>query len=86
MTKQTKTEPPLHKDKIGKVIEVGSYVVYPQQNHLIIGIVKKLNAKMIGVSRLIESNRSWSSTYVNKYPDDCVIVEGKYVTLLGLSK
>lgn len=74
---------PTHKDRIGQIIKLEDYVVYPDRNHLAIGLVKKLNNKMIGVSKLVKNKRGYSwSEYSNKYPEDCVIVDGARVTMI----
>lgn len=70
-------EPIIHKDKFGRVIEVGNCVVYPVSNSMIIGMVRKLNPKMIGVTKLGSSG--WYAEK-NKYPDDVVVVDGPEVT------
>lgn len=70
---------PEHRDKLGRVLKVGDCVAYPASNTLIVGLVKKLNPKMIGVSAL-GKNRTWASAK-NKYPDDCVRLDGPEVTM-----
>lgn len=88
MTTKSKVakELPTHKDRIGQLIKIEDYVVYPDHGHLAVGIVKKLNNKMIGVSKLVKSRSGYSwSKYHNKYPDDCVIVDGARVTMLIMS-
>lgn len=87
MTKTTK-ENPVHKDCIGQTIDLESYIVYPQHNRLCVGIVKKLNPKMIGVARLLVNKRgyAWAKKNVNKYPEDCVVVEGRRVTMLIMAQ
>ena len=70
---------PEHKDKLGRLLNVGDCVAYPSGNTLVVGLVKKINPKMIGVSSLGRS-RTWSSAK-NKYPDDCVLLEGPEVTM-----
>ena len=83
MTSKVVKELPVHKDRVGKEIALEDYVVYPDRNHLSIGIVKKLNAKMVGVSKLIKNKRGYSYTaYSNKYPEDLVIVDGARVTMI----
>jgi len=85
MTKDVK-DLPIHKDRIGQTIKLEDYVVYPDRNHLSIGLVKKLNNKMIGVSKLVKNKRGYGwSSYSNKYPDDCVIVDGARVTMIIMS-
>ena len=82
-TSKAVNQPPKHKDRIGQLIKLEDYVVYPDRNHLAIGMVKKLNNKMIGVSKLVKSKKGYDwSDYNNKYPEDCVIVDGARVTML----
>ncbi len=71
-------ELPEHRDQLGRVINMGDCVAYPQSNTLVIGVVRKLNNKMIGVRRI--GNRGWGSEK-NKYPSDCVKLEGPEVTM-----
>jgi hypothetical protein len=70
-------EIPEHKDKLGRLLKVGDCVAYPGSNTLIIGMVKKLNPKMVGVSRL--GKNSWGPS--NKYPSDLVLLDGPEVTM-----
>ena len=90
MTTKSKVvkEYPIHKDRIGQTIKLDDYIAYPQNNHLNLGIVKKLNNKMIGVSRLVKNKKvyNWSNSYTNKYPEDCVIVDGSRVTMLIMAQ
>jgi hypothetical protein len=68
-------ELPEHKDKLGRSIKVGDFVAFPDRNSLEVGVVKKLNPKMIGVGR-IKSKYSQ-----NKYPQDIVRLEGPEVSI-----
>jgi len=68
---------PEHKDKLGRLLKVGDCVAYPGSNTLMIGTVKKLNPKMVGVSML--GKHAWGPS--NKYPDDLVLLEGPEVTM-----
>jgi hypothetical protein len=71
-------KPPIeHRDKLGRLLKVGDCVAYPGSNMLIIGTVKKLNPKMVGVTRL--GKEGWGPS--NKYPQDCVLLDGPEVTL-----
>jgi hypothetical protein len=67
-----------HKDKLGRIIKVGDCVAYPGGNTLLIGTVKKLNPKMIGVARL--GGYKWDGPG-NKYPDQVVVLDGPEVTM-----
>ena len=85
MTSKVVKDQPIHKDRVGKEIALEDYVVYPDRNHLSIGVVKKLNNKMVGVSKLIKSKRGYDYTqYSNKYPEDLVVVDGSRVTMIIL--
>lgn len=77
---QTKTpkEPIEHRDKLGRLLKVGDCVAYPSSNTLIIGVIKKINPKMVGVSEL--GKKKWGSAK-NKYPMDCVLLEGSEVSM-----
>ena len=68
---------PEHRDKLGRLLKVGDCVAYPGSNTLMIGTVKKINPKMIGVAML--GKRGWGPS--NKYPEDCVLLEGPEVTM-----
>jgi hypothetical protein len=68
-----------HYDKLGRLISVGDCVVYPTSNSLEVGTVKKLNPKMVKVSKIPASK--WSSRGVNKYPQDIVKVDGPEVVM-----
>ena len=70
-------EVPEHRDKLGRLLKIGDCVAYPGHNTLMIGIVKKLNPKMVGVSRLGKNN--WGPS--NKYPSDIVLLDGPEVTM-----
>ena len=68
-------EIPEHTDKLGRPIKVGDFVAFPDRNSLEVGVVKKLNPKMIGVGRI---KSKWSQ---NKYPQDIVRLEGPEVSM-----
>lgn len=70
-------ELPEHRDKLGRLLKVGDCVAYPGGNTLIIGTIKKLNPKMVGVVRVGKS--SWGPS--NKYPSDLVLLDGPEVTM-----
>ena len=73
-------EIPQHKDKLGRLIQVGDPVCFANSNRLEFGIIQKLNPKMIKVCR---PNSKWSQ---NKYPDDMVKVDGPEVSMYLLLK
>lgn len=66
---------PEHKDKLGRLINLGDFVAFPDRNSLEVGIVKKLNPKMIGIGRI---KSKWTQ---NKYPEDIIKVEGPEVSV-----
>ena len=69
---------PEHSDKLGRKLNVGDCVVYPQHNSLVVGTIKKFNPKMVKVARVPAG--SWGSE-TNKYPGDLVRVDGPEVTM-----
>jgi hypothetical protein len=73
-----------HKDKLGRVLEVGDAVCYPSHNSLELGIVKKLNPKMVKVYEAGRSGKWYTGS--NKYPGDLVKVDGPEVTMYLLRK
>ena len=70
-------EVPEHRDLLGRLFNIGDCVAYPSSNALIIGVVKKLNPKMVGVSQL--GKNRWGDS--NKYSNDLVILDGPDVTM-----
>lgn len=70
-------EVPQHRDKLGRLLKVGDCVAYPGSNTLIIGTIKKLNPKMVGVARA--GQKGWGPS--NKYPSDLVLLDGPEVTM-----
>lgn len=69
-----------HKDKLGRVINVGDFVAYPQRNSLEFGKVMKLNNKMVGVLPAIQHPKWPQTTNTNKYPADLVRLEAQDMT------
>lgn len=67
-----------HFDKLGREITVDCCVAYPTSNSLQIGKITKLNNKMVKVEPL---NTRYRPTPTNKYPHDCVVVDGQDVTM-----
>ena len=66
------------------VCSKGTYIeILPEVVHaLVIGVVKKLNPKMVKVKNITPTNYKWrSEDGKNKYPSDCVMVEGPLVTM-----
>ena len=71
-------ELPVHKDKLGRVINVGDFVAYPIRNSLEFGKVMKLNNKMVGVIPAVTKYKVYGNT--NKYPQDLVRLEASDMT------
>ena len=67
---------PEHKDKLGRPLAVGDCVAYPDGNNILkIGLIEKLNPKMIKV-------KGFKKTYtVNKYPHESVKLDGPDITM-----
>ena len=74
-----------HFDKLGYTVNVGDYVAYPQLNSLELGIVIKLNKKMIKIQKVSQKQpkQRWRSPTpsVNKYSNDCIIIDSQLATL-----
>ena len=69
-----------HFDKLGKLITVGDYVAFPQNNSLTIGTVIKLNLKMVKIKKVNHKSSMYSTGEYNKYSNDLVILNGPDVT------
>ena len=67
-----------HRDKLGRLLKVGDCVAYPGYNHLDIGIIKKINPKMVKIVKVGAKYRHDGS---NKYPEDVVLLEGSEVSM-----
>lgn len=74
-------EIPEHKDVLGRLVEVGTYVAYSDANLMRIGKVEKLNAKMIKIA----TGRQWK-TSVLKYSKDTVKLDGPDLTMYLLTR
>lgn len=72
-------EVPEHRDKLGRVLQVGDAVCYPSQNSLELGTVKKLNPKMVKVWEVGRHSKWYNGS--NKYPQDLVKVDGPEVSI-----
>lgn len=70
----------VHKDKLGRQINVGDFVAYPDRNSLEFGRVMKLNAKMVGVLPAIQHPKWPQTRNTNKYPADLVRLEATDMT------
>ena len=71
-------EIPNHVDLLGNPISLGNCVAFPHTNSLTIGIVTKLNPKMVQVKRV----GAWRHVRkFNKYPTDMVVLNSQDVTM-----
>ncbi len=68
-------ELPTHKDKLGRIINEGDFVAFPQSNSLYVGKITKLNPKMVKVLKLPGAKSDY-----NKYPTDIVKLEASDMT------
>jgi hypothetical protein len=81
MSDTTKTkESTQHLDALGRVIEVGQCIAYSDHNEIEIGVVNKINPKMVRVTKRSRWGRNKFSN-INKRPEQCVVVEGPHVTM-----
>ena len=76
---------PEHQDLLGCAIALDSVVAYPSSNSLSIGRVIKLNNKMIKVVN-VKAKSAYAQRGINKYPQDCVVVDGAEVTMYLLKQ
>lgn len=81
MSKQS--EPTVHKDIFGRLIEEGSYVAFPADNTLHIGTVGKCTAKMVRVHPVNTTSYRSGAGYL-KYARELVTVAGTDVTFYVL--
>ena len=65
----------VHKDKLGRVINVDDFVAFPQSNTLYVGKITKINPKMVKVLKLPGAKSDY-----NKYPADIVKLEASDMT------
>ena len=72
---------PEHKDILGRVLNIGDYVAYPESNMLKTGKIDKLNQKMVRIT----TGKTWRTT-VNKYPEYTVKLDGPDLTVYLLTK
>lgn len=66
-----------HHDILGQPLDVGDAVVFPSSNSMYVGMITKLNPKMVKVKR-VGTKYSWEQ---NKYPADLAKVSGAEVTM-----
>jgi hypothetical protein len=71
---------PEHKDILERPLNVGDYVAFPESNILKIGIIQKLNPKMLTIKGITSS---WNS---KKYPKDCAKLDGPELTMFILKR
>ncbi len=69
-----------HRDALGKLLQQGDCVAYPVQNTLMIGVITKVNKRMVRIKSVVPK-RSFDK---NRYPTDVVKLEGPEVSLFIL--
>ena len=69
-----------HRDRLGRLIKLGDFIAAADNNRLSVGIVSKLNPKMVQY-KTVSKEKYWHGRRVNKYPDDVVIIEGPDVSI-----
>jgi hypothetical protein len=72
---------PIHLDKLGREIEVGSCVAVAHHNSLAVATVVKLTPKMVRIKIANITSNSWYQGHHNKYGDQMVVIEGPSVTM-----
>jgi len=71
-------QPNVKLDLLGRELKAGQFVAFCQANSLYIGRVKKVAKIMVRVERM--KTKRYMSEEVNKYPEDCVILNEKEMT------
>lgn len=83
MTQVVETKPikieSKHPDKLGRELNMGDCVVYPQSNSMMIGTVIKFTPKMITVKTI--GSGGWRGYESRKYSSDVIKIEGPEVTM-----
>jgi len=74
----TKTSNVSHKDILGNTIQVGDIVAYPSHNQMKIGVVKKLNPKMVNI---VAVGKKWVD---RKYPSELLTIDDPKISLYVL--
>lgn len=69
-----------HRDRLGRLIKIGDFVATPHNNRLAVGIINKLNPKMIQFKE-VSKEKYWHGRKYNKYPEDTIVVEGPEVSV-----
>jgi hypothetical protein len=70
-----------HKDLFDRVLSVGSAVVFPIHNSMKLGMVSKINPKMVRVTTVPMPGHYNKSNGYLKYSKELVIVDGPEVTM-----
>jgi len=68
---------PEHRDILGQDLNVDDCVAFPDSGTMFIGKIKKLNPKLVTITKL---GGTWSFT-TRKYPSDIIRIESDAVTL-----
>ena len=68
---------PEHRDKLGRILSLDDCVAYPVDNSMVIGKIRKINPKMIGITRF---GPDWPKQS-NKYPAEIILLDGPEVSL-----
>lgn len=72
---------PVHLDKLGREIEVGTCVAVAHHNSLAVATVVKLTPKMVRIKIANTATHAWYSGVHNKYGDQMVVIDGPEVTM-----
>ena len=77
-------KPFVHRDKLGKELAVDDCIAYPANNSLYLGVIKRLNPKMLSIKR-IDTKRP-SEGVLHKYSVDTIKIEKTAEVLMHLLK
>ena len=71
----------IHRDKLGRELEIGQCVAVSHRNDLQVAKVVSLLPKMVKVEMLNVQKFSWYAGEHNKYGEQMVVIDNEYVTL-----
>jgi hypothetical protein len=73
----------VHLDRLGKLLAIDDYVAYSQGNSLHIGLIIKINPKMLKIKK-VATKSTWHKGEYNIYPSQTVKIEGSDAMLYVL--
>lgn len=75
---------PIHLDKLGTTINVDDFVVYSANNELQLGVVVKINKKMVKIRDVRRKDYKFGKHTAkehHRYSNDCAIIDSSVATM-----